>query len=44
MLRYHGQGGEVAVPWHDSKDGLEAAFASAHKGLYGFALDAPSNW
>jgi N-methylhydantoinase A len=41
LLRYRGQGGEVAVPWHDSKDGLEAAFASAHKGLYGFTLDAP---
>jgi N-methylhydantoinase A len=41
MLRYHGQGGEVAVPWHDSKDGLEAAFAAAHQGLYGFVLDAP---
>jgi N-methylhydantoinase A len=41
MLRYHGQGGEVAVPWHDSKEGLEAAFAAAHQGLYGFVLDAP---
>jgi N-methylhydantoinase A len=41
MLRYHGQGGEVAVPWVDSKDGLESAFASAHKSLYGFILDAP---
>jgi N-methylhydantoinase A len=41
MLRYHGQGGEVMVPWHDSKDGVERAFASAHKGLYGFTLDAP---
>ena len=41
MLRYHGQGGEVAVPWHDGKDGLAAAFASAHQGLYGFVLDAP---
>jgi N-methylhydantoinase A len=41
MLRYHGQGGEVAVPWHDSKDGLETAFAAAHRGLYGFVLDAP---
>jgi N-methylhydantoinase A len=40
MLRYHGQGGEVAVPWHDSKDGLEAAFAAAHKGLYRFTLEA----
>src|SRR5437899_8553598 len=42
MLRYHGQGGEVAVPWHDSKDGIEAAFASAHQGLYGFTLEAPA--
>jgi N-methylhydantoinase A len=41
LLRYTGQGGEVAVPWHDSKGGLEAAFASAHKSLYGFTLDAP---
>jgi N-methylhydantoinase A len=40
MLRYHGQGGEVAVPWADSKAGLEAAFAAAHQGLYGFTLDA----
>jgi len=40
MLRYHGQGGEVAVPWPDSKDGVERAFASAHQGLYGFTLDA----
>jgi N-methylhydantoinase A len=40
-LRYRGQGGEVAVPWVDSKDGLEAAFAAAHKGLYGFILDTP---
>jgi N-methylhydantoinase A len=41
MLRYHGQGGEVAVPCVDSKDGLEQAFAAAHKALYGFTLDAP---
>ena len=41
MLRYHGQGGEVAVPWHDGKEGLETAFAAAHRGLYGFVLDAP---
>jgi N-methylhydantoinase A len=41
MLRYHGQGGEVAVPWVDSKDGLEHAFAAAHRALYGFTLDAP---
>jgi N-methylhydantoinase A len=41
MLRYHGQGGEVLVPWADSKDGVEQAFASAHQSLYGFTLDAP---
>src|SRR4029077_831833 len=41
LLRYKGQGGEVAVSWTDSQDGLEAAFAAAHTGLYGFTLDAP---
>jgi N-methylhydantoinase A len=41
MLRYRGQGGEVAVPWADSKDGVEAAFSSAHRSLYGFAMDTP---
>jgi N-methylhydantoinase A len=41
LLRYRGQGGEVAVPWVDSKDGLEAAFAAAHRALYGFTLDTP---
>jgi N-methylhydantoinase A len=40
MLRYHGQGGEVLVPWVDSKDGLEAAFAAAHRSLYGFTLES----
>jgi N-methylhydantoinase A len=41
MLRYRGQGGEVAVPWVDSKDGIEAAFNAAHQALYGFTLDTP---
>jgi N-methylhydantoinase A len=41
LLRYMGQGGEVAVPWVDGKDGLEAAFAAAHRSLYGFTLDTP---
>jgi N-methylhydantoinase A len=40
MLRYHGQGGEVSVPWHDSKAGIEGAFAAAHQSLYGFTLDS----
>ena len=41
LLRYMGQGGEVTVPWVDSKGGLEAAFAAAHNSLYGFTLDTP---
>jgi N-methylhydantoinase A len=41
LLRYHGQGGELAVGWADTKAGAEAAFAAAHKGLYGFTLEAP---
>ncbi len=40
-LRYHGQGGEVAIGWADSKAEVEAAFAAAHQSLYGFALEAP---
>jgi len=41
LLRYHGQGGEVAVGWVDDAGQVEAAFAAAHASLYGFALDAP---
>ena len=41
LLRYHGQGGEVAVGWVDDAGQVEAAFAAAHKSLYGFTLDAP---
>jgi N-methylhydantoinase A len=40
LMRYHGQGGEVAVSWVDSVAGVEAAFAAAHQSLYGFVLDA----
>jgi N-methylhydantoinase A len=40
LMRYHGQGGEVAVAWVDDKTDAEAAFAAAHEGLYGFKLDA----
>jgi N-methylhydantoinase A len=40
MLRYRGQGGEIAVPWSATRPGLEAAFADAHAELYGFALEA----
>ena len=41
LLRYHGQGGEVAVGWVDTAEGVEAAFAAAHQTLYGFTLDSP---
>lgn len=40
LLRYHGQGGEIAVEWADTKTGLEAAFADEHEALYGFTLQA----
>ena len=40
MLRYHGQGGEVTVAWTDDVTAVEAAFAAAHRNLYGFTLDA----
>ncbi|MGL4287818.1 MAG: hydantoinase/oxoprolinase family protein, partial [Phreatobacter sp.] len=41
LMRYHGQGGEVTVPWAGTAARTEVAFASAHEALYGFALDAP---
>ena len=37
LMRYHGQGGELAVPMGDD---LAGDFAAAHKTLYGFTLDA----
>jgi N-methylhydantoinase A len=40
LMRYHGQGGEVAIDWIDDVEQAEAAFAEAHRSLYGFALDA----
>jgi N-methylhydantoinase A len=41
LMRYRGQGGEVATAWKDSGADLEAAFAAQHQSLYGFTLDAP---
>ena len=38
LLRYEGQGGELAVPWGAE---VVAAFDAAHRALYGFTLDAP---
>jgi N-methylhydantoinase A len=40
LMRYHGQGGEVSVGWVDGAAGVEAAFAEAHRALYGFTLDS----
>ncbi len=41
LMRYRGQGGEVATPWAGDAATLEAAFEGRHKALYGFTLDAP---
>lgn len=40
LLRYHGQGSELSVGWVDDVAGVEAAFAQAHRTLYGFTLDS----
>ncbi|WP_105402686.1 hydantoinase/oxoprolinase family protein [Neorhizobium sp. T7_12] len=40
LLRYQGQGGELAVTWGETREAVEAAFAAEHKALYGFALEA----
>src|SRR6185503_16847019 len=40
MLRYHGQGGELTVPWGGDAAGTEKTFADAHQALYGFTLEA----
>ena len=41
LMRYAGQGGEIAVPWSPDPKKVEASFAEKHKSLYGFALSAP---
>lgn len=40
LLRFHGQGGEIAVPWGRSAQETETAFRDAHRALYGFVMDA----
>ncbi len=40
LMRYHGQGGELAVPWNGGAAGMETAFAAAHDALYGFVLES----
>jgi N-methylhydantoinase A len=41
LLRYAGQGNELTVPWAETAGAMEAAFAEAHRALYGFELSAP---
>jgi N-methylhydantoinase A len=41
LMRYAGQGGELAVPWGGSAAAAQAAFCDAHQALYGFTMDAP---
>lgn len=41
LMRYEGQGSEVAVPWPGGLDDAASAFADAHEALYGFRLDLP---
>ena len=41
LMRYEGQGGELAVPWGGSVAAALAGFRAAHQELYGFTLEAP---
>ncbi len=41
LMRYEGQGGELAVPWKGTEAAALAAFRAAHQALYGFTMDAP---
>ena len=40
LLRYHGQGGEIAIGWAGTREATEAAFTAEHQALYGFTLGA----
>jgi N-methylhydantoinase A len=41
LMRYEGQGAELAVPWTGSADSAIAAFHAAHQALYGFTMASP---
>ncbi|KAJ55356.1 5-oxoprolinase [Actibacterium mucosum KCTC 23349] len=41
LVRFHGQGGEIAVEWGQTAEDTEDSFRAAHTALYGFILDAP---
>jgi N-methylhydantoinase A len=40
LMRYEGQGAEIAITWPGSAEAAQAAFAEAHRALNGFSLDA----
>ncbi len=40
LMRYQGQGSELAVPWEGGLAATEAAFGAAHQALYGFSMDS----
>jgi N-methylhydantoinase A len=40
LLRYEGQGGELAIAWPGDADAARSAFAEAHRALNGFTLEA----
>jgi N-methylhydantoinase A len=40
LLRYEGQGAEIAINWPGTAEAARAAFATAHQALNGFMLDA----
>jgi N-methylhydantoinase A len=40
LLRFHGQGGEIAVPWGETPAITEQRFKDAHHSLFGFVLEA----
>jgi N-methylhydantoinase A len=41
LMRYEGQGGELAVAWTGTEAAALDAFRSAHQVLYGFVMDTP---
>lgn len=40
LLRYAGQGGELAVPWGGSMQAASAGFIATHRVQYGFVMEA----
>jgi len=41
LLRYAGQGGELAITWPGGANAARQAFAEAHRALNGFTLETP---